>query len=158
MTQISFLLVDDEQAFIETIARRLRQRGYEVECAFSGQAALDRLEKGGIIDVVVLDVKMPGLDGIQTVKRIRKQHPLVEVIMLTGYASVQTAVEAVKHGALDYLEKPCDIEDLINKAQEAAQRKKDRDAKLFEARTKPYISERERSELISKILDSWESG
>ncbi len=152
MTPISFLLVDDEQAFIETIARRLRQRGYEVECAFSGQAALDRLETGGIVDVVVLDVKMPGLDGIQTVQRIRRNHPLVEVIMLTGQATIQSAVEAVKHGALDYLEKPCDLEDLIAKARQAAQRKKDREAKLFEARTKPYLSERERSELITKIL------
>ena len=68
------LLVDDEQAFIEVIARRLRQRGYEVKCVFSGQAALNRLEGGGgIIDVVVLDVQMPGLDGIQTVKQIRQR-------------------------------------------------------------------------------------
>ena len=106
MAPISFLLVDDEQTFIEVIAQRLRQRGYEVECAFSGRAALNRLEKGGIIDVVVLDVQMPGLDGIQTVKQIRQRHPLIEVIMLTGHASVQTAVEAIKNGALDYLEKP----------------------------------------------------
>ena len=153
MAAISFLLVDDEQALIEVIAQRLRQRGHEVECVFSGQAALDRLELGGIIDIVVLDVKMPGLDGIQTVTRIKKKHPLVEVIMLTGHATVQTAVEAVKHGAMDYLQKPCDIEDLLAKAQKAAQRKKTREAELFEARTKPYISERERSELISKILE-----
>lgn len=154
MTPISFLLVDDEQAFIEAVARRLRQRGFAVECAFSGQAALDRLAVGGIIDVVVLDVKMPDLDGVETVRRIRTKHPLVEVLMLTGHASIQTAVEAVKHGALDYLEKPCDIEDLIAKAQNAAQRKKDREARLFEARTMPYISERERSERISTILAS----
>ena len=108
--------------------------------------------KRGIIDVVVLDVQMPGLDGIQTVKQIKERHPLIEVIMLTGHASVQTAVEAVKHGALDYLEKPCDLDDLIAKAQTAAQRKKDREARLFDARTKPYISERERNELISEIL------
>ena len=100
MAPISFLLVDDEQTFIEVIAQRLRQRGYEVECAFSGRAALNRLEKGGIIDVVVLDVQMPGLDGIQTVKQIRQRHPLIEVIMLTGHASVQTAVEAIKNGGL----------------------------------------------------------
>ena len=154
MTPISFLLVDDEQPFIETVARRLRQRGYEVECVFSGQAALERLKQGGTIDVVVLDVRMPGLDGIQTVKHIRCKHPLVEVIMLTGHATIQTAVEAVKHGALDYLEKPCELEDLIAKAQTAAQRKKIREARLFDARTKPYISERERSRLISEILDS----
>ena len=82
------------------------------------------------------------------------EQAFIEVIMLTGHASVQTAVEAVKHGALDYLEKPCDLDDLIAKAQTAAKRKKEREAKLFDARTKPYISERERSELISKILDS----
>ena len=154
MKPVSFLLVDDEQVFIEVMAERLRQRGYEVECAFSGEAALDRLEKGGIIDVVVLDVQMPGLDGIEIVKQIRERHPLIEVIMLTGHATVETAVEAVKQGAMDYLEKPCDLDDLIAKAQTAAQRKKDREARLFDARTKPYISERERSELISKILDS----
>ncbi len=154
MKPVSFLLVDDEQAFIEVMAERLRQRGYEVECAFSGKAALDRLEKEGIIDVVVLDVRMPGMDGIQTVKEIKKRHPLIEVIMLTGHATVETAVEAVKQGAMDYLEKPCDPDDLIAKAQKAAQRKKDREARLFDARTKPYISERERRELISEILDS----
>ena len=154
MKPVSFLLVDDEQAFIEVMAERLRQRGYEVECAFSGEAALNRLEKGGSIDVVVFDVQMPGLDGILTVKQTKQRHPLIEVIMLTGHATVETAVEAVKHGALDYLEKPCDLDDLIAKAQKAAQRKKDREARLFDARTKPYISERERSELISKILDS----
>ena len=106
MKPVSFLLVDDEQAFIEVMADRLRQRGYEVECVFSGRAALDRLEKGGIIDVVVLDVQMPGLDGIQTVKQIKERHPLIEVIILTGHATVETAVEAVKHGAMDYLENP----------------------------------------------------
>ena len=154
MRPISFLLVDDERAFIEAIARRLRQRGHAVECVYSGQAALDRLDGDGSVDVVVLDVKMPGLDGIQTVERIKREHPLVEVIMLTGHATIHAAVEAVKLGAFDFLQKPCDLDDLLAKAQRAVARKSDREAKLLAARTKPYISERERRELIAKILTS----
>lgn len=152
MGSISFLLVDDEKPFIETIARRLRQRGFTVDCAFSGKEALDRLEKDDTVDVVVLDVKMPDLDGIKTVEILKKKHPLVEVVMLTGHATVPSAVEALKFGAFDFLTKPCDLTDLITKARNAAARKKEREAKILDARMMPYISEREREELIAKIL------
>ena len=152
MTSFNFLLVDDERPFIKTIARRLRQRGFTVDCAFSGMEALNRLEKNDTIDVVVLDVKMPDLGGIKTVKTLKKKHPLVEVVMLTGHATIHSAIEALKFGAFDYLTKPCDLNDLISKAKQAVSRKKEREAKILSARMKPYISERERDELISKIL------
>ena len=152
MTSFNFLLVDDEKPFIETIARRLRQRGFTVDCAFSGMEALNLLEKNDTIDVVVLDVKMPDLDGMKTVETLKKKHPLVEVIMLTGHATIHSAIEALKFGAFDYLTKPCDLNDLISKAKQAASRKKEREAKILNVRMKPYISKRERDKLISKIL------
>ncbi|MFH2220243.1 MAG: response regulator [Pseudomonadota bacterium] len=152
MTSLNFLLVDDEKPFIEAVARRLRQRGFAVDCAFSGMEALNRLEKDDTVDVVVLDVKMPGLDGIQTVETLKKKHPLVEVVMLTGHAEIHSAVEALKFGAFDYLTKPFELNDLISKAKQAASRKKEREGRILSARMKPYISERERDELISKIL------
>jgi DNA-binding NtrC family response regulator len=153
MSEFRLLLVDDEKEFVETIARRLRHRGFVVDCAFSGTEALKRLEKDDDIDVVFLDVRMPDPDGIKTVEKIKTRYPLVEVIMLTGYATVHSAVEALKLGAFDYLMKPCDLNDLIFKAKQAASRKKDREDKIRDARMRPYISERERDKLISCILD-----
>jgi DNA-binding NtrC family response regulator len=154
MSEFCLLLVDDEKEFVETIARRLRHRGFVVDCAFSGTDALKRLEKDDDIDVVFLDVRMPDPDGIKTVKKIKKRYPLVEVIMLTGYATVYSAVEAMKLGAFDYLMKPCNLNDLISKAKQAASRKKDREDKIRDARMKPYISERERDEMISRIMNN----
>ena len=154
MTTINFLLVDDEKPFIETLADRLRKRGFTVDCSFSGIDALNQLENNKTIDVVVLDVKMPGLDGIKTVKKIKKKHPLVEVIMLTGHSTILSAVEAIKLGAFDYLMKPCDINELISKVKQAVSRKKEREAKIFNIRIKLYITKQERDEMISKILES----
>jgi len=123
-----------------------------VECAFSGTAALNRLELNDAVDVVVLDVNMPDLDGMETLEALKRKHPLVEVLMLTGHATIPSAIDAVTLGAFDYLTKPCDIHDLISKAKQAASRKKEREAKILSVRMKPYITERERDELISNIL------
>ncbi len=155
MNGIRFLLVDDEKEFVEALARRLRQRKFAVDCAFSGREALDRLEidEESQVDVVVLDVKMPELDGIDTLELIKRKRPLVEVLMLTGHADIQSAVEAVKFGAFDYLTKPCDLEELVSKAKQAASRKHKRESKVLEARMKPFISTRERDEMISKAMD-----
>ena len=152
MMPIHFLLVDDEKPFIETLAKRLMQRGHAVACAFSGAEALQRLVEDATIDVVVLDVKMPGLDGIQTVEMIKQKHPLVEVLMLTGHATVRSAIEAMQYGAFDYLTKPCELEDLLTKAASAAARKKERQDQIHLIKTKPYISDRERDALIAKVL------
>ena len=154
MVSFKFLLVDDEKPFIEAVARRLRHRGFNVDCAFSGTDALKRLEADDTFDIVLLDVKMPDMDGIETVKTIKKKYPLIEVIMLTGHATVSSAVGAIKFGAFDYLTKPCDLDDIIKKAKNAATRKKEREARLLAARTRPYITERERRELITAILDA----
>jgi two-component system, OmpR family, response regulator len=121
METIRVLLVDDEDDFRTTLANRLRKRKLEVAEAESGSSALNLLGQG-TFDVVVLDVRMPGMDGIETLKQIKGSTPLVEVIMLTGHASVESGIEGMRLGAFDYLMKPCDINDLISKIMDAYQR------------------------------------
>lgn len=125
------LVVDDEQELLIYLAKRLRKRGYLVDTAQNGEAALERLDaRPGTgaealpeVDVVVLDVKMVGMTGLEALKAIKARHPLVEVIMLTGHASVQGAMDALKTGALDYLTKPCDINVLVEKVGDAKSRR-----------------------------------
>ncbi len=128
------LLVDDEQPFVEALSKRLTKRGLEVIAAFSGLEALQIIDQDKRIDTVVLDVKMPGMDGIETLKAIKAKVPLVEVIMLTGHATVESAIEGMKLGALDYLMKPCDMEILLAKIQDAKGRKTTQEQKIAEAR------------------------
>jgi DNA-binding NtrC family response regulator len=128
------LLVDDEAPFVEALAKRLDKRGMTVTTAFSGPEALTKLEADAGIDVVVLDVKMPGMDGIDTLKAIKAARPLVEVVMLTGHATVESAIEGMKLGALDYLMKPCEMEVLMAKVLEAKNKKSKQEEKIAEAR------------------------
>jgi CheY-like chemotaxis protein len=116
---IRVLLVDDEERFVLNLAKILRGRGFEVSTAFDGSAGLAAVENSEGFDVVLLDVKMPGMDGIETLRKIKETSPDTEVLMLTGHANVETGVEAMREGALDYLMKPCDIEDLMAKIMEA---------------------------------------
>ena len=158
MDSFSFLLVDDEQEFIEALALRLRERGHTAEFTFTGPEALKRLEKGNSVDIVLLDINIPAPDGMKTLKKIKLKHPLIEVIMLTRHATTRSAVEALKLGAFNYLTKPCDLKDLISLSEQAVVRKREREAKLLDARMKPYISDRDREELIYQILDIKYSG
>lgn len=134
------LLVDDEVPFVETMVKRLTKRSLDVASAYSGSEALDRLGQQQDIEVVILDVKMPGMDGIETLRQIKALHPLVEVIMLTGHATVESAIEGMKLGAYDYLMKPCDVETLLTKVGEAAARKRTHEEKIVEARMKEITS------------------
>jgi two-component system, OmpR family, response regulator VicR len=127
------LLVDDEAPFVETLAKRLSKRDLTILAAFSGAEALQKLDEDSDIDIVILDVKMPGMDGIETLKAIRNVHPLVEVIMLTGHATVESAIEGMRWGALDYLMKPCDIEVLLVKLKEAKTKKNKQEEKIAQA-------------------------
>lgn len=122
MNEFKVLLVDDETDFVETLVKRLRKRKLEVRSASSGQKALDLLGEAPC-DVVVLDVKMPDMDGIETLRRIKKIAPSVEVIMLTGHANVEVAIQGMELGAFDYLMKPIDIDDLLYKLQDAYKKK-----------------------------------
>jgi DNA-binding NtrC family response regulator len=129
------LLVDDEVPFVETMTKRLSKRQLVVLPAYSGREALEKLEKNAV-DVVILDVKMPGMDGIEALREIKKAYPLVEVIMLTGHATVETAVEGMRLGAFDYLMKPCEIEELLAKVGEAKEKKSKHEQKILDARMK----------------------
>ena len=112
------LIVDDEADFLDTLIKRLRRRRIDVRAANDAQEALARLENDPV-DVVVLDVRMPKMDGIRLLERIKQRHVGIEVIMLTGHASMEAAVEGMDLGAFDYLMKPVDIDELIYKVQDA---------------------------------------
>ena len=132
--KINVLLVDDENNFVEFLAERLQLRDFNVLTAFTGDEAI-KLVKENDFDVIVLDVQMPGKNGVETLKEIKKIEQLSQVIMLTGHATVKTAIQGMKNGAFDYLMKPTDTDDLIemmNKAYElvAEQRVKIRQAEI----------------------------
>jgi DNA-binding NtrC family response regulator len=116
------LLVDDEEKFLDVLSQRLGTRGIDAETSTSGEEALVKI-KNRNFDAIVLDVMMPGIGGIETLKRIRKEYPELQIIMLTGRGSVDKAVEAMKEGAIDFLEKPADINTLLNKISEAKEKK-----------------------------------
>lgn len=134
------LLVDDEAPFLETMTKRLEKRNLDVKTALSGQSALETLEKNPSIDVIILDVKMPGMDGIETLRKIKAGCPLSEVIMLTAHATVESAIEGMKLGAFDYLMKPCDMDQLMGKVQEATQKKRDHEEKIRVAKVKEALT------------------
>ncbi|EGB16230.1 response regulator receiver protein [Pseudodesulfovibrio mercurii] len=137
------LLVDDEKGFVDTMAKRLENRGFTVGVAYDGAQALAALDKGEIyFDVVVLDVKMPGMDGNEVLKRIKAEHPLVEVVMLTGHATVESAIEGMKSGAFDYMMKPCNLDELMAKIGEAHDKKQAHEDKILEARARHIVLRR----------------
>ena len=116
------LLVDDETIFTKNMSKLLKFRGYEVAAVNSGDAAIRELEQNHF-DVTVLDLKMPGMDGITTLKEIKKLGLFTETLILTGHGSIDTALEAMKLGAYDYLTKPCEIEELVAKIEAAWEKK-----------------------------------
>jgi DNA-binding NtrC family response regulator len=122
MERIRMLLVDDEDDFRITLANRLKLRKIDITDAASGSEAIN-LVKEKSFDVAVIDVKMPGIDGIETLAEIKKIDPSIEVIMLTGHASIESGMESMKIGAYDYVMKPCDIDELLTKTADAYQHK-----------------------------------
>ena len=112
------LLVDDEVEFVETLAERMRARGLDVEVAHCGEEALGKVA-GCSFDAIVLDLAMPGIDGIETLRRLRETDPDLQIMLLTGQGTIQAAVEAAKLGAMNVFEKPTDIEVLLEKIKEA---------------------------------------
>ena len=140
MSIANVLLVDDEAEFVETFSERLELRDLEISKAFNGEEALQVLETNRTIELVILDVKMPGMDGIETLVEIKKKYPLVEVIMLSGHADVESAIDGMKQGAFDYVMKPCDIDQMIAKVTEAAAKKRQHEEKIIQARIKEITS------------------
>jgi len=133
MTQPYIMIVDDEVSFVETLAKRLEKRNIKTLTAFNGSECLEKLKTDENLEVIVLDVMMPGMDGLETLREIKKIFPLIEVIMLTGNATIESAIEGMKLGAFDFLMKPCDIGELVGKVKDAAKKKREHQEKIEDA-------------------------
>jgi DNA-binding response OmpR family regulator len=120
LEDIKIFLVDDEEEFVKTLAERIRIRGLGADFAFSGERALAMLTDS-VPDVMVLDLKMPGMEGIEVLRQVKKQYPELPVLILTGHGSERDEAEARRIGAFDYLQKPVDIDTLIERIRYAHQ-------------------------------------
>jgi DNA-binding NtrC family response regulator len=142
MHYFNVLVVDDEEDFLETLMNRLKKRGIDTAGCTSGEKAVELVNEK-LFDVVILDIKMPdGMDGIETLRKIKKIRPETEVLLLTGHGSVETSVEGMKEGAFDYLLKPIKLEDLLEKVAQALEKKDTEE-------------HRRQGEQIRKLLKYW---
>ena len=124
------MLVDDEKPFLEITQKRLSTRNVKAVTASSAVECLGKLADHESLDVIILDMKMPGMDGIEALRNIKKDHPLIEVIMLTGHGTMETAIKAMKKGAFDFLVKPFDIDELHHTIEEATLKKREHEEKV----------------------------
>jgi DNA-binding NtrC family response regulator len=138
--EASVLLVDDEEDFLEILTERLETRGLKVNSVTRGEDAVSDVE-GKKYDAIIVDLAMPGMDGIETITRIKEKYPDMEIIMLTGQATVKKSIEAMKHGATDLLEKPVDLKVLLEKIGEAKHKRM-------------LVLEKKSQEEVKKILRS----
>ncbi|MEW6265876.1 MAG: response regulator [Thermodesulfobacteriota bacterium] len=143
METVRVLLVDDEKQMVTSLGRLLRAKGFDVQTVFDGLEAVESISGGDVFDVVVMDVRMPGLDGITALARIKEMAPATEVIMLTGHAALEDGLQAIRLGAYDYLIKPCALEDLVDKIKEARQ--------VENMKRQPVLWPRNK---VSEVLDS----
>ncbi len=132
MAEANVLVVDDEPEFLESVAERLGNRGFWVDTAGDGAQALKKIQQN-LYDAVVLDLKMPKVDGLETLRQALAQKPELQIILLTGHASVKHGVEAMRLGAMDFLEKPADLDLLAEKILEGKNRRREIDAQEREA-------------------------
>jgi DNA-binding NtrC family response regulator len=143
---IKVLLVDDERSFVETLGRRLTLRQFVVHQAYDAETAMTVLADNPDIDVVVLDVKMPGTDGLTAIKSIKRRHPLIEVILLSGHANLEASVGGMALGAFDYLLKPVRLDELVYKVEDAYGRKTLQEEKIRTLRESARSESEERPE------------
>jgi DNA-binding NtrC family response regulator len=122
MKKARILIVDDEEAFANNIAKLIAKRGYDIKAVYNGLSALTALDEDDF-DVIILDLKMPGLDGLATLKIIKGKKPNVEVIILTGHGSMESGIDGIELGAFDFIMKPVRFDDLYEKIRQAYQRK-----------------------------------
>lgn len=129
MDKMTLMLVDDEERYLLTTAKLMEKKGIDVLTAQSGEQALDLLRTHEV-HVVILDIKMPGMDGFKTLRAIKTLYPPVEVIFLTGHATMDSAIEGLQFGAFDYVMKPADIDDILAKACEAFEKRQRLEEKI----------------------------
>ena len=135
MEKMRLMLVDDEERYLQTTSKLIEKKGYEVLTARSGEEALQKL-KTQDVHVVILDMKMLGMDGNETLKAAKVLYPLVEIILLTGHATVDSAIDGLKNGAFDYLMKPADIDQILEKALDAFEKRQRVEEKIRVAQIK----------------------
>ena len=138
--EASVLLVDDEEQFLDVLSQRLENRGLKVNTVTSGEEAVKQVEIQNF-DAIIVDLAMPGIDGIETLRQIKEKRPDLEIIMLTGHATVKSGIEAMKLGAEDFLEKPVDLNELLERIGEAKHKRM-------------VVVEKGRQEEIKKIIKS----
>jgi len=139
MKDFKVLVVDDEKDFLEMTIKRMQKKNIRCEGVESGEEAIEKI-KGGKFDVVLLDVKMPGMDGVETLREIKQIKPLTEVVMLTGHASVESGIDGMKLGAFDYLMKPIELDLLLEKLSDAYEKKFIQEEKIIEAQIKKDLA------------------
>ncbi|WP_243545380.1 response regulator [Pseudodesulfovibrio tunisiensis] len=132
MEAMKIMLVDDEERLLQTTKKLFNKMGIEVITTTNGEEAVDLINKENI-HVVFMDIKMPGIDGMETLRKIKKENPLVEVIILTGHATMESAVEGLKLGAMDYLIKPLSMKNFLEKAEDAFEKVKRQKQKILKA-------------------------
>lgn len=139
LTDMRVLVVDDESDFLDMTVKRMKKKEFQCEGASSGYEAIEKI-KNENFDVVLLDVKMPGMDGVETLREIKALKPLIEVIMLTGHASVESGIEGMKLGAFDYLMKPMELDKIIETIQDAYKKKALHEEKIIQAQIKKDLT------------------
>lgn len=139
MKDFKVLVVDDEKDFLEMTIKRMQKKNIRCEGVESGEEAIEKI-KSGKFDVVLLDVKMPGMDGVETLREIKQIKPLTEVVMLTGHASVESGIDGMKLGAFDYLMKPIELDLLLEKLSDAYEKKFIQEEKIIEAQIKKDLA------------------
>ena len=127
------LIVDDEEQFVEALSERLSMRDYDVTTSLTGEDAIEKI-KNYNFDVVILDVRLPRIEGTVVLREIKSLKPLTEVIMLTGHGTVELAIEGMKLGAFDFLMKPCETEELTLKIENAHDRKAEQEDRIRSAK------------------------
>jgi len=135
---IKVLLVDDEPHFIKMLAERLEGRGFNVETAGGGSEAIDKV-KGEPYDAIILDLLMPDMDGLETLKQLKEVNPDLQIILLTGHGTIDQGVEAMKLGAMDFVEKPADFQELLEKIRKAKDKRMLLVTKRHEERVKEIM-------------------
>lgn len=135
LADMRVLVVDDETDFLEMTVKRMKKKGIQIEGVPSGYEAVEKINNENF-DVVLLDVKMPGMDGVEVLREIKRVKPLIEVIMLTGHASVESGIEGMKLGAFDYLMKPMELDKILETIQDAYKKKSLQEEKIIQAQIK----------------------